>query len=260
MIRGRLDGKIAIVTSAGSGLGEAIARKFAREGARVVVNGVVESSVNAVVDGIRAKGGEAIAFVGNISEESGAAACVQCAVDEWGGLDILVNNAGAFLVTAPVEEFPVEPFDELVTKNIRSVYLMTKYAMPHLQTRAGNIISTGSEAGILGFANNAAYGGTKGFIHAFMKGVATEGSKYGVRANCVCPGAINPAWARSGSGESSTKATLAATPREGTHTPEQIADVFAFLASDLASFVTGALWSVDDATSWNAEVGNRNAE
>lgn len=253
-MRGRLDGKVALVTGAQSGVGEAIARKFAREGARVVVNGLTVDSTRKVVEAIEQKGGEAVGFVGHISDEAGARGCVQAALDEWGRLDVLVPNASAFLLTAPLEEFPLEQFDELILKNIRSLFLMCRAAMPHLQKVAGNIVATGSEAGILGLANNTPYGGAKGFVHAFIKGVAIEGTKHGVRANCVCPGALNTSWTHS------EKPTPASTPKEGTHTPEEIADVFAFLASDLASFVNGALWSVDDAATWNAEVKNRNAE
>ncbi len=247
----RLDSKVAIVTGGGTGIGEAIAHKFAQEGARVVVNGLPGDPVLDVVQAITAKGGHAVPFVADISAPENAQKCVQTAIDTFGKLDILINNAGVFLTTSEVHEYPIEVFDETVTKNIRSVFLMTRFAVPELQKTGGNIISTGSEAGMLGLAQNTPYGGTKGWIHAFTKGVAVEQAKYGIRANCVCPGPIDTAWTHKESGPMDARMEqnlIAATPMGRRGTPEEIANVFAFLASDMASYVTGALWSVDGGT------------
>ncbi len=125
---------------------------------------------------------------------------------------------------------------------------MTKFALPYLQASHGNIVCMGSEAGFNGSPRFTPYGGSKGFLHAFMKGVAIEQAPHGVRANCVCPGAIDTAW---------TKGPDSPIPREAQQgigamiplgrrgTPEEIANVVAFLASAEASYVTGALWLVD---------------
>ncbi|BCM90855.1 dihydroanticapsin 7-dehydrogenase [Abditibacteriota bacterium] len=247
----RLDSKVAIVTGGGTGIGEAIAHKFAQEGARVVVNGLPGDPVLDVVQAIEAKGGRAVPFIADISEPENAQKCVQTAIDAFGSLNILINNAGVFLTTSEVHEYSIEVFDETVTKNIRSVFLMTRFAVPELQKTAGNIISTGSEAGMLGLAQNTPYGGTKGWIHAFTKGVAVEQAKYGIRANCVCPGPIDTAWTHKESGPMDDRMEqnlIAATPMGRRGTPEEIANVFAFLASDMASYVTGALWAVDGGT------------
>lgn len=247
----RLDSKVAIVTGGGTGIGEAIAHKFAQEGARVVVNGLPGDPVLEVVQAIEANGGHAVPFIADIAEPENAQKCVQTAVDNFGQLDILINNAGVFLTTSEVHEYPIDVFDETVTKNIRSVFLMTRFAVPELQKTGGNIISTGSEAGMLGLAQNTPYGGTKGWIHAFTKGVAVEQAKYGIRANCVCPGPIDTAWTHKETGPMDAKMEqnlVAATPMGRRGTPEEIANVFAFLASDMASYVTGALWSVDGGT------------
>lgn len=244
----RLEGKVAIVTGAGTGIGEAIAHKFAKEGAKVVVNGLPEDPVQEVVEAIKKYGGQAIAYVGDISEEAHAQACVHAAITQYAALHILVNNAGVFLVTAEMQHYPIEDFDRTIRMNIRSAFLMTKYALPHLQRTRGNIISTGSEAGFNGLAQNAPYGGTKGWIHSFMKGVAVEQAKYGVRANCVCPGAIDTAWTHKETGPMDAqmeKTLINATPMARRGTPEEMANVFAFLASDEASYVTGALWLAD---------------
>jgi len=132
--------------------------------------------------------------------------------------------------------------------NLRSAFLMTKYALPHLQRTQGNIVSAGSEAGFNGLARNTPYGGTKGWMHSFMKGVGVEQAKYGVRANCVCPGAIDTAWTHPETGPMDAEMEqmlIEATPMARRGTPEEMANIYAFLASDEASYVTGALWLAD---------------
>ncbi|HKR02782.1 MAG TPA: SDR family oxidoreductase [Pyrinomonadaceae bacterium] len=244
----RLEGKVAIITGAGTGIGEAIAHKFAREGAQVVVNGLPGDPVEDVAANIRQQGGEAIAFAGDVAEEEQALACVQTAVEKFGRLDILVNNAGVFLTMMETQDFPVAEFDETIRMNIRSAFLMTKYALPHLQETRGNIVSAGSEAGFNGLMQNTPYGGTKAWMHSFMMGVAVEQGKYGVRANCVCPGPIDTAWTHKETGPMDKKTetmTVESTILGRRGTPEEVANVYAFIASDEASYVTGALWLVD---------------
>lgn len=243
-----LQGKVAIVTGAGTGIGEAIAHKFAKQGAKVVVNGLPNDPVEDVTKAIREYGGEAIAYGVDVSQASQAQACVQLAVNTYGKLDILVNNAGVFLANAETQDYPIEAFDQTITMNIRSAFLMTKYALPHLQQTRGNIVCAGSEAGFNGLAQNSPYGGTKGWMHSFVKGVAVEQAKYGVRANCYCPGAIDTAWTHKETGPMDAqmeKMLINATPMARRGTPEEIANVCAFLASQEASYVTGALWLAD---------------
>jgi NAD(P)-dependent dehydrogenase (short-subunit alcohol dehydrogenase family) len=244
----RLAGKVALITGAGTGIGEAIAHKFAREGARLVLNGLPEDPTEAVAKAVSQRGGEVVVYSGDVSEEKHARACVQKAIDTYGQLDILINNAGMFLDTSEMQEYETETFDKLLKNNLRSAFLMTKYALPHLQKSRGNIVSAGSEAGFNGLAQNAPYGGTKGFMHAFMKGVAVEQAQYGVRANCVCPGAIDTAWTHKETGsmdKEMEKMLIQATPMGRRGTTEEMANVYAFLASDEASYVTGSLWLAD---------------
>ncbi len=190
---GRLENKVALITGAGTGIGEAIAHKFAKEGAKVVVVGLPDDPVQDVAEAIQKNGGEAIFVAGDIAEEAHAQAAVQAAIDKFGRLDILVNNAGVFLTQSEIDKYPVEDFDKTLRNNLRSAFLMTRYAIPHLQKTRGNVVSAGSEAGFNGQPMNAPYGGTKAFMHSFMMGVAVEQAKHGVRANCVCPGAIDTA-------------------------------------------------------------------
>lgn len=244
----RFDQKVVLVTGGGTGIGEAICHTFASEGAKVVVNGLPDDPVDDVVAAIRKNGGAAIAVTADVSDEKAAAHCVDEAIKAFGQLDVLINNAGILLVNAPTDEFPVEAFDEHVRHNVRSTFLMTKFALPHLRKTKGNIVSAGSEGGVNGQPRNTPYGGTKGFIHSFMKGVAVEQAQYGVRANCVCPGPIDTAWTHKETGavDAQIEAVLVgAVPFGRRGTVEEIANVYAFLASDQASFVTGALWLAD---------------
>ncbi|HVL49633.1 MAG TPA: SDR family NAD(P)-dependent oxidoreductase [Candidatus Thermoplasmatota archaeon] len=245
---GRLANKVAIVTGGATGIGEAIVKRFAEEGASVLVAGLESDPVDAVVQEVRGAGGEALAYKGDLSREEDARRCVETAVSELGGVEVLVNNAGVFLEMNPVEEYSIESFDRTLANNVRATFLVTKFAMPHLKRSRGCIVSAGSESGKVGLPQNAIYGGTKAWIHAFTQALAVEGAKSGVRANCVCPGAIDTAWTHAETGpmdEEAERMILEATPLGRRGTPEEMANVYLFLASDEASYVTGALWSAD---------------
>lgn len=244
----RLRNKVAIVTGGGAGIGEAICKKFALEGAKVVVCGLPDDSVLEVVRQIQADGGSAIAFQGDISQAPNARACVQLAVETFGKLDVLINNAGVFPAVGYINEFPIDALEYMLQNNIQSTFMMTKFAVPYLQKSKGCIVSAGSEAGIDGDAQNAPYSGTKGFIHAFTRAVAAEQAQFGVRANVVCPGPIDTAWTHHQTSPMTTKMEklfLSATPMGRRGTPEEVANVYLFLASDESSYVTGALYTVD---------------
>jgi NAD(P)-dependent dehydrogenase (short-subunit alcohol dehydrogenase family) len=244
----RLRDKVVIVTGAGTGIGEAVAHKFAREGARLMLSGLPADPVLDVAEAIASAGGVAEAHLGDLAEEADARACVDLALRRYGSLDVLVSNAGVFIANAETDLYRIEDFDRTVRNNIRTAFLMTKFALPHLRASRGNIIFTGSEAGLNGSPSFTPYGGSKGFLHAFMKGVALEQAPHGVRANCVCPGAVDTAWTRGADSPldlSAQEGIGAMIPLGRRGTPEEIANVFAFLASDEASYVTGALWLAD---------------
>ena len=245
---GRLFDKVAIVTGAGTGIGEAIALKFAREGARLLLVGLPDDPVEDVARMINGAGGFAEIYLGDIAEEYHAQGAVEACASAYGRIDILINNAGVFLAVVETQDYPVDKFDETLRSNVRSVFLMTKFALPYLQKAHGNIVSTGSEAGMIGHPKNAMYGGTKAFVHSFTLGIAAEQAAYGVRANCVCPGPIDTAWTHQSTGPMDAELAAMitqATPMGRRGTPEEVANVFCFLASDEASFVTGALYTVD---------------
>jgi NAD(P)-dependent dehydrogenase (short-subunit alcohol dehydrogenase family) len=126
--------KVAIITGAGTGIGEAIAHKFAREGARLVVSGLPTDPVHDVAEAIMSAGGRVAPYLGDLAEESHARACVELALQSFGSLDVLVSNAGVFIANAETDVYRVEDFDRTVRNNIRTAFLMTKFALPHLQT------------------------------------------------------------------------------------------------------------------------------
>jgi NAD(P)-dependent dehydrogenase (short-subunit alcohol dehydrogenase family) len=244
----RLDGKVAIVTGGATGIGEAISKRFASEGAKVVVAGLPDDPVEEVAKEIAKAGGTAVAFAGDVSVWEVAQSCVATAVKEFGKLDILINNAGVFVETNYLTDYTEESFEYMLKNNVRTTFMMSKAALPALQKSKGNIVTTGSEAGVLGIPQNAPYGGTKAFNIAFTKGLAAEQAAFGVRCNIVGPGPIDTAWTHKETGpmdkkmeKTNNQANLFG--RRGT--VEEVANVFLFLASNEASYVTGALYMVD---------------
>src|SRR5690606_5030626 len=215
---------------------------------RVVVVGMPDDPVDRVVEEIRTAGSRAIPYKKDIAIAENAEECIKLVVEEFGALDILINNAGVFPEVNEIDEYSEEAIDLLLKNNIKSAVLMTKYAVPELKKTKGTIICAGSEAGKIGIAQVTPYGGTKGFLHAFAKGVAAEQAKYGIRVNCVCPGAVDTAWTHketSGMDRKMEKMIISATPMGRRATPEEIANAYLFLASEEASFITGELLFVD---------------
>lgn len=242
---GLLEGKAAIVTGAGTGIGEAIAHRFAAEGARVLVAGKPAGPVEDVAEAIRATGAQAEAFVGDLSDESSASRCVEAAVERLGALDVLVNNASISGSSIPLQDYPTEMFDDVIRCNLRSAFLMTRFALPPLHKRRGTILFSGSSAGISGAPTFAAYSATKAFFHTFALALAAEQASHGVRVNAVAIGLTDTAWNRADAGGSDGAAMLEALPMRRMASVEEMAQVFAWLASDRASYVTGSAWQAD---------------
>jgi NAD(P)-dependent dehydrogenase (short-subunit alcohol dehydrogenase family) len=246
--RNLLTDKVAIVTGGAAGIGEAISKVFAAHGAQVVVNGLPGDPVDDVVGEIAGQGGVAIGHLGDVATPSGARSCVQTAVSTFGRLDTLVANAGLFPEQMEVQDFPLDRFDELLHSNIKGTFLAVREALPELQKTQGSILAAGSEAGVRGEAEIVSYGATKGWVIAFIRGVAAEQAKYGVRANVVAPGPIDTEMTRPSKGNMKVKNAIMAVksvPLGRRGTPEEVANVYLFLASDLASYVTGAVYAVD---------------
>jgi len=246
---GRLEGRVAIVTGGGAGIGEAVCLKFAREGAHVVVSGLADDPIHEVAVAATELGPRAIAVPGDLADEGTAERCVAAAVDAFGRLDVLVNNAATEADRmCRADEMPVSELDRLLRANARSVVLMTRAALPALRATRGVILTAGSTAGETGIPNMAIYGATKGFATSFTLGIAAESAPDQVRAVVVVPGPTDTGQTRPEAGPHTERAaeTIVQSTLLGRRaTVEEMANVYAFLASDEASFVTGVVWVVD---------------
>jgi NAD(P)-dependent dehydrogenase (short-subunit alcohol dehydrogenase family) len=233
------------VTGGGTGIGEAIAHAFAREGARVLIAGMPSALVEQVAADLRATGADAAAFTGDLSDEQASSAAVLRAVELWGGLDVLVNNASIFGAAGPLETFPVDAFDDVFRMNVRSAFLMTKAALSVLQARRGVILFSGSGVGVKGGPMVAPYAATKAAFHSLAVSLAAEQARHGVRVNAVAIGVTETAWNTAETGGAPPDPQRPSLPTNRLGTPREVAEVFTFLASDRASYVTGAVWAVD---------------
>jgi NAD(P)-dependent dehydrogenase (short-subunit alcohol dehydrogenase family) len=242
-----LEGKVAIVTGASQGLGEAIAYLLADRGAKIVVTDIQTQAGEAVAKKISARGADAVFLGHDVAEETRWEAVVSRATELFGKVDILVNNAG-LIEFAPTEDISVEMFDRLMRVNVRGVFLGCKTVLPAMKLAGGGaIVNMSSMTGIV--ANDfeqAAYGTTKGAVRQLTKAVARDYVKYNIRVNSVHPGTIastfvkpmlaDPTWA---------KRLLARTTMGRAGEPEEVATVVAFLASADASYMTGSEVCVD---------------
>jgi 3-oxoacyl-[acyl-carrier protein] reductase len=244
----RLAGKIAVVTGAGGGFGEGIARRFAQEGARVVVADLNADAANRVAGDI---GATALPVHGDVSRGTDVQAMVDAAVEEFGGLDIVVNNAGTTHRNQPMTEVDEGTFDRVFAVNVKSLYWMAQAALPVLrrQGRGGSIINIGSTAGIRPRPGLVWYNGTKGAVNIMTQCMATELAPENIRVNSVCPvigaTAMLELFMGQPDGPEIRQRFLASIPLGRMSTPADIANACLWLAEDSSSFITGILLPVD---------------
>ena len=239
---GRLDGDVALITGAARGQGAAEARRFAAEGATVVVTDVLERG-EAVAEEIRAEGHEAEFIELDVTDEAGWDACVEGVVEEYGSLDVLVNNAGIAREEA-VDEETLDGWNRVIEVNQTGTFLGLKAALPRIaETGGGAVINTVSIWGVVGTADSFAYQASKGAIRAMTKNAAIAYADRDVRVNAVCPGVIETPMTegRERLIEFITKRTPMSRPGRA----DEVADVALFLASDESSYVTGDEIMVD---------------
>jgi len=237
---GRLSGKIAIVTGAGRGIGQAIAGKLAAEGATVVVTDLDEAT--AIQTAAALPG--AVALRADVTDRQGVQAMVGRIAGQFGRIDVLINNAGWDKASPFVESEPAD-WDRAIAVNLYGVLHTCQAVLPIMAGQgAGAVVNLGSDAGRVGSSGEAVYSAAKGGVIAFTKSLAREMARHQVRVNCVCPGPTDTALFESFAGPKLREALTRAIPFRRLGQPADVANVVAFLASDEASFVTGQTVSV----------------
>lgn len=241
-----LAGKVVIVTGAGRGIGEAIAKLFAIEGALVGVSARTEAHVRRVVADITSSGGTAHGFVADIGSPEGVNTLVQGAVERFGAIDVLVHNAGIFPFQ-PLEKMEDRDWSQVLDVNLTSAFRLTKACLPHMKPRRGGRVLftssvTGNRTGVGGLAH---YGASKAGINGFIRSVAVELAPYGITVNGVEPGLVLTPGAEAATTSEERDAMARFVPLKRWGTPMDIAHAMLFLASEGASYVTGQTIVVD---------------
>jgi len=241
-----LEGKAALITGAGRGIGRATALLFGRLGARVAVNYVRDAAAaEATASEIRAAGGDAAALQADVSDHDAAGRLVDAAVERFGGLDILVVNHGIWKRGGPVHEMTPEAWDETLRVNLRGAYSVCHHAAKvMIPRRSGVIVLLASTSGQRGEASYSHYSATKGALLSFTKSLAAELAPHGIRVSGVAPGWVMTDMSRNALAANPASA-YAAIPLGRVATPEEIAGPIAFLASDLASYLHGEILCVN---------------
>lgn len=245
-----LEGKSALVTGGGNGIGRATALAMAREGAQVTVADREEAAASETVSLINAQGGQAMALACDVTDAASVRAMIASVVAARGRLDCAFNNAGVAphqvgALAQLTHEWSDESFDRMISVNLKSVFLCMKHQITQMLTQGGgSIVNTGSIAGLIGLSRATAYVAAKHGVVGLTKAAAVEYAESGIRVNAVCPGFITTrmtAIAR----ELRADQILSHTPMRRFGEPEEIAEMVVWLCSDRASYVTGAAYAVD---------------
>jgi NAD(P)-dependent dehydrogenase (short-subunit alcohol dehydrogenase family) len=243
----KLKDKVAIITGAGAGIGEATAKLFAKEGAKICCNSLTQSALR-VVNNINKVGGEAIFVQGDVSIEKDAKKIIDEAVKAYGKIDILFNNAGIVL-GGSIDSISTDDWDRTMTVNVRSVYLVSKYAIPHLKNSKGCIINNASSVAFKGVPNRAAYTASKGAVLSMTRAMASDYINDKIRVNAICPGTTDtPSLAgriksRGGDYNKVRQEYIDRQPLKRLGKPEEIAEGVLFLATN--EFCTGVSLLID---------------
>jgi 3-oxoacyl-[acyl-carrier protein] reductase len=245
----RLQGKVAIVTGGGSGFGEGIAKRFAEEGASVVVADIKHDAARRVAGEIAKRDGRATAVAADVSSGPAFATMVKTATKQFGGLDILVNNAGVPQRNGPMNEVSEATFDQIFAVNVKSIYWSAIHAVPEMKAKGGVIINTASTAGVRPRPGLVWYNGSKGAVITITKTMAVELAPYRIRVCALNPVAGDTPMLAEFMGGTDTPEIrarfLATIPLGRLSTPRDMANAALYLASDEADFITGVCMEVD---------------
>jgi 3-oxoacyl-[acyl-carrier protein] reductase len=242
----RLEGRIALITGAASGIGRAQALLFAREGAAVVAADLNGDGAEQVVSEIQAAGGTGLAVKMDVSDEQSVRAAVETAVARFGRIDILSNTAGTFDHYRQTLDTPRELWDKLLAVNLTSLYLVTNAVLPiMLANGGGKVVSIASGAGLMGGGGGAAYTSTKHAVIGYTRQLAAGYGKQGIRANAIAPGLIDTPMVADVSHTEETTAWLANQPGGRLGRPEDIANAALFLVSDESDYIHAVTLPVD---------------
>ncbi|WP_316354435.1 SDR family NAD(P)-dependent oxidoreductase [Devosia sp.] len=240
------NGKVAIVTGAASGIGAAVAKALAADGASVVLADLDRRGAEDVTEAIVAKGGKAIALETNVADALEVEAMVETAKRTYGGLHLAVNNAGIGGPSAPTGEYPFEGWHKVIDTNLHSVFYGMRYQIPAIIASGGGaIVNMASILGSVGFANAPAYVAAKHGILGLTKVAAMEYAKQGVRINSIGPGFIDTPLLSKNLDEAALAYVRGLHPVGRLGTSEEVAALTSFLLSDQASFITGSYHLVD---------------
>jgi NAD(P)-dependent dehydrogenase (short-subunit alcohol dehydrogenase family) len=243
----RLEGKVAVVTGGNAGIGEAVAKRFADEGASVVVTGRRQQALDRVVSGIRHNKGKALAVAGSVTHEAHAQDVVQRSLDSFGRIDILVNNAGIGDFGKRLHETDDVTWATVLDVNLTGVFRMTRAIVPQmLKQGCGAIVNISSIASLVGIPTLTAYAASKGGLDALTRALAIDYAKDGIRCNVVNPGLIDtPMAAPLMANPDLLQPILAQYAIRRPGTPEEVANMVLYLASDEAAWVTGGTFTID---------------
>ncbi len=248
---GRLAGKRAFITGAGSGIGRAVAVRFAQEGANVGLMGRRHSALEQTSKAVVAEGGQALVLAGDVSQEEDVARSVDALMEAWGGLDIVVGVAGvepSASGDAPVHQLDLSVWHQTIDINLTGMFLTCKHGVRALLGgRGGSVMITGSPCGLLGHcAGQHAYSASKAGTHGLVRVMANDYALRGIRVNCIIPGFIDTPLNAPVFADAKALADVEADiPMKRAGHPHEVAPLYVWLASDEASYVTGAFFTAD---------------